>query len=80
MVSAAVDATRGVTGADVEVIGFRGASDARFLFETGCDVIVWGPGDITLAHTARESIDLGELANGALAYAGAFATLLGPHA
>ncbi|MDQ3916687.1 MAG: M20 family metallopeptidase [Actinomycetota bacterium] len=80
VVSAAVGATRTATGADVDVIGFRGASDARFLFETGCDVIVWGPGDITLAHTARESIDLAELANGALAYAGAFAQLLGPDA
>jgi acetylornithine deacetylase/succinyl-diaminopimelate desuccinylase-like protein len=48
-----------------------------FLFETGCDVIVWGPGDITLAHTARESIDLAELAKGAVAYASAFASLLG---
>jgi acetylornithine deacetylase/succinyl-diaminopimelate desuccinylase family protein len=78
VVTAAVAATREVTGKDVDVIGFRGASDARFLFETGCDVIVWGPGDITLAHTARESIDLAELEKGALAYAGAFAALLGP--
>lgn len=77
VVAAAVEATRVVTGSDVDVIGFRGASDARFLFETGCDVIVWGPGDITLAHTAHESIDLVELENGALAYARAFATLLG---
>ncbi|MDQ4025254.1 MAG: M20 family metallopeptidase [Actinomycetota bacterium] len=77
VVAAAVDATRAVTGAEPDVIGFRGASDARFLFETGCDVVVWGPGDIALAHTARESIDLAELERGALAYAGAFATLLG---
>ena len=77
VVRSAVDATSSVTGRDVDVIGFRGASDARFLFETGCDVIVWGPGDITLAHTARESIDLDELEQGALAYAHAFARLLG---
>ena len=76
VVQSAVAATRAVTGKDVDVIGFRGASDARFLFETGCDVIVWGPGDITLAHTARESIDLAELEHGALAYAHAFASLL----
>ena len=55
---------------------FRGASDARFLFETGADVIVCGPGDITLAHTARESIDLAELEQGAVAYARSFASLL----
>jgi acetylornithine deacetylase/succinyl-diaminopimelate desuccinylase family protein len=77
VVRSAVDATSAVTGREVDVIGFRGASDARFLFETGCDVIVWGPGDITLAHTARESIDLDELEQGALAYAHAFARLLG---
>ncbi|MDQ4125480.1 MAG: M20 family metallopeptidase [Actinomycetota bacterium] len=76
VVTAAVDALRAVTGRDVDVIGFRGASDARFLFETGADVIVCGPGDITLAHTARESIDLTELEQGAVAYAHAFATLL----
>lgn len=76
VVTAAVDALRTTTGRDVDVIGFRGASDARFLFETGADVIVCGPGDITLAHTAHESIDLAELEHGAVAYAHAFATLL----
>jgi acetylornithine deacetylase/succinyl-diaminopimelate desuccinylase-like protein len=67
-----------VTGREVELVGFRGASDARFLFEAGADVVVCGPGDITLAHTARESIDLDELEQGALGYALAFARLLGP--
>jgi succinyl-diaminopimelate desuccinylase len=76
VVTAAVDAIRSTTGRGVDVIGFRGASDARFLFETGADVIVCGPGDITLAHTARESIDLAELEHGAVAYAKAFASLL----
>lgn len=65
------------TGSEAEVIGFRGASDARFLAEAGAEVIVFGPGEITLAHTARESIDLDSLAKGALAYALAFARLLG---
>ena len=76
VVTTAVEAIRSTTGRDVDVIGFRGASDARFLFETGADVIVCGPGDITLAHTARESIDLAELEQGAIAYAKAFASLL----
>ncbi|MDQ3951798.1 MAG: M20 family metallopeptidase [Actinomycetota bacterium] len=76
VVTAAVDAIRTTTGRDVDVIGFRGASDARFLFEAGADVIVCGPGDIALAHTARESIDLAELEHGAVAYAKTFASLL----
>lgn len=66
------------TGAPAELIGFRGASDARFLFESGADVVVCGPGDIRVAHTAHESIDLAELERCALAYALSFARLLAP--
>ncbi len=65
-------------GRPAEIIGFRGASDARFLRDTGADVVVCGPGDIAVAHTAHEAIDLDELATGAIAYARAFARLLAP--
>jgi acetylornithine deacetylase/succinyl-diaminopimelate desuccinylase-like protein len=58
------------------VIGFRGSSDARFFADAGSEVVVCGPGDITVAHTAREYIDLDELQRGAVAYASAFARLL----
>ena len=77
LVTTMVDAMRGATGAEPEIIGFRGASDARFLAGLGAEVIVFGPGEIALAHTARESIDLDELERGALSYAIAFARLLG---
>ena len=77
VVRAMVDAMTELTGSQPEIIGFRGASDARFLVETGADAIVFGPGDIKLAHTARESIDLDQLELGALAYGLAFARLLG---
>lgn len=63
-------------GRAAEVIGFRGSSDARFFADAGSEVVVCGPGDITVAHTAREYIDLDELFRGALAYATAFARLL----
>lgn len=76
LVTTMVDAAREAIGRDVEVIGFRGASDARFLAEVGAEVIVFGPGDITLAHTARESIEIDDLERGAVAYALAFARLL----
>jgi succinyl-diaminopimelate desuccinylase len=66
------------TEADAELAGFRGASDARFLAEAGAEVVVCGPGEIALAHTARESIDLDELERAAVAYALAFARLLSP--
>ncbi len=65
-----------VAGSEPDIIGFRGASDARFIAETGADVIVCGPGDIQLAHTSRESIDLEELSIGALSYAAMFSRLL----
>lgn len=67
-------------GREAELTGFRGASDARFLARAGAEVIVCGPGEIGLAHTARESIDIDELERGALAYALAFARLLSPGA
>ena len=58
------DLTAAVTetkGQEAEIMGFRGSSDARFFSEAGSDVVVCGPGDITVAHTAREYIDLAEL-------------------
>jgi succinyl-diaminopimelate desuccinylase len=64
-------------GREPELVGFRGASDARFLAEAGAEVLVWGPGDITLAHTARECVALDEVTDAAVAYAAAFARLLG---
>lgn len=58
------------------IAGFRGASDARFLADAGTPVVVCGPGDITLAHTVDESIDLGEVAAASVGYALAFRGLL----
>jgi acetylornithine deacetylase/succinyl-diaminopimelate desuccinylase len=79
VVEALSAAIEDATGAPAEMMGFRGASDARFLSETGTDVVVCGPGDLSVAHTAAEYIDLEELERGALAYALAFAKLLSPH-
>ena len=78
VVQAARAAAAEATGGAAEVVGFRGASDARFLAQAGAETIVWGPGDITLAHTARESIELAEVETAAVAYALAFARLLAP--
>jgi succinyl-diaminopimelate desuccinylase len=69
-------AIQDATGSAAELMGFRGASDARFLSETGTDVVVCGPGDISVAHTAAEFIDLAELERAAVSYAHAFARLL----
>jgi succinyl-diaminopimelate desuccinylase len=64
-------------GEPPELMGFRGASDARYFAEAGIPVVVCGPGDITLAHTVREHVELAEVETAALAYALAFARLLG---
>jgi succinyl-diaminopimelate desuccinylase len=64
-------------GRPAELAGFRGASDARFFATAGSDTIVCGPGDIAVAHTVHEHVDLGELERAALAYALSFARLLG---
>ena len=77
LVKTMASAVEDVTGTAAELIGFRGTSDARFFSEAGAEVLVFGPGDIMLAHTARESIDLDQLATGAVCYAMAFARLLG---
>ncbi|MFN2389490.1 MAG: M20 family metallopeptidase [Actinomycetota bacterium] len=78
VVSAVAAAIEDATGAPAELAGFRGASDARFLADAGAAVVVCGPGDIRLAHSVREHIDLAELERGALAYGYAFARLLAP--
>jgi acetylornithine deacetylase/succinyl-diaminopimelate desuccinylase family protein len=76
LVTTVADAIADVTGKPAELVGFRGASDARFLAEMGAQTIVLGPGDIATAHTAREFINLDELESCALIYARAFAALL----
>ncbi|HYI43832.1 MAG TPA: M20 family metallopeptidase [Actinomycetota bacterium] len=78
VVSTMTQAVTDAQQAEAEVIGFRGSSDARFFADGGAEVCVCGPGDITVAHTAREYIDLDELARGAVAYACAFDRLLAP--
>lgn len=77
IVEGAVQAIAEASGSTPEIVGFKGASDARFIADTGADVIVCGPGDIQVAHTAREYIDLDELEMGAVAYAALFAKTLG---
>lgn len=78
VVTSVLSAVEDSLGRPGEIMGFRGASDARFLSANGAEVVVCGPGDITLAHTAHESIDIDELERGAVAYALAFARMLSP--
>ncbi|MGH2698666.1 MAG: M20 family metallopeptidase [Actinomycetota bacterium] len=76
LVATVSEAIEGVTGKPAELVGFRGASDARFMAEIGAQTVVLGPGDIAVAHTASEHLDLDELDACAAIYAEAFARLL----
>lgn len=76
VVAAVAEAATETRARPAEIIGFRGASDARFFAAAGTDVVVFGPGDIRQAHTVGESIELAEAVRGAEAYARAFARLL----
>ena len=55
VVTAAAAAVTEVTGVTAELIGFRGASDARFIADTGADVIVLAPGTSCGPHCPRVS-------------------------
>jgi succinyl-diaminopimelate desuccinylase len=76
LVATVADAIAAVTGEPAELVGFRGASDARFMAEIGAQTIVLGPGDIATAHTASEHLNLDQLEACASIYARSFAQLL----
>lgn len=76
VVTAVSEAIEEATGAAAELVGFRGASDARYFAAAGAETVVCGPGDIAVAHTAREVLELDELERCALVYALSFARLL----
>ena len=58
-------------------IGYAGATDARFLINQGrIPTIVFGPGDVLLAHTTGEYVEVSQLVQATHAYAYAFARFL----
>jgi succinyl-diaminopimelate desuccinylase len=66
---------RGTRPADT---GFTGITDARFYInEASIPTVIFGPGSLTVAHTADEWIAVDELIEGARIYARVFADVLG---
>ena len=58
-------------------IGYSGATDARFLInQGGIPSIVFGPGELLLAHTTGESVDVSQVVEVAKVYAYTFARFL----
>ena len=73
----AVDAVEASTGVRPELVGFTGITDARFYInEAHIPTVICGPGSLTVAHTADESVAVDELVAGARAYARMFAAFL----
>jgi acetylornithine deacetylase/succinyl-diaminopimelate desuccinylase-like protein len=71
-------ATASVTGSIPPDVGFTGITDARFyLNDAAIPTVIFGPGDLSVAHTADESIDIEEMVTGARTYARIFASFLG---
>lgn len=76
--AAAREAVTAETGAEPPFVGFTGITDARFYInDANVPTVILGPGSLTLAHTANESIGLDELVTGARVYARIFADVLG---
>jgi acetylornithine deacetylase/succinyl-diaminopimelate desuccinylase len=66
------------TGAEPPFVGFTGITDARFYInDAAMPTVILGPGSLSLAHTANESIGLDELLSGARVYARMFVSFLG---
>ena len=66
------------TGARPALVGFTGITDARFYInQARIPTVICGPGSLTDAHTANESVPFDELVAGARSYARMFAAFLG---
>jgi succinyl-diaminopimelate desuccinylase len=71
-------ATAAETGAVPPDVGFTGITDARFyLNDAAIPTVIFGPGDLSVAHTADEWIGVDDLVSGARTYARVFASFLG---
>jgi acetylornithine deacetylase/succinyl-diaminopimelate desuccinylase len=76
--AASRNAVKAETGEEPPFVGFTGITDARFYInDAAIPTVILGPGSLSLAHTADESIGVDELVTGARVYARIFAGFLG---
>jgi acetylornithine deacetylase/succinyl-diaminopimelate desuccinylase family protein len=76
--SIARTAVAAVTGRGPDDVGFTGITDARFYVnEASIPAVVLGPGSLSVAHTADESVSVDELVAAAAVDAMIFADFLG---
>ena len=75
--SIATEALTAATGARPSLTGFTGITDARFYInQARIPTVICGPGSLTVAHAANESVRFDDLVTGARAYARMFAAYL----
>ena len=66
------------TGVAPDLVGFTGITDARFYInQVRIPTVILGPGSLTVAHTANESVSVDELVAAARIYARIFVGFLG---
>lgn len=71
-------AVRDETGVSPADVGFTGITDARFyLNDASIPTVILGPGSLSVAHTANESVAVDELVAAARIYARIFVRFLG---
>jgi acetylornithine deacetylase/succinyl-diaminopimelate desuccinylase-like protein len=74
-------AAREERGQEPPDIGFTGITDARFYVNgANTPAVVFGPGDLRVAHTSNEHVAVGELIEAARIYARSFVGFLGTSA
>ncbi|HEX4941024.1 MAG TPA: M20/M25/M40 family metallo-hydrolase [Actinomycetota bacterium] len=72
------DAIAADTGAPPPFVGFTGITDARFYInDARIPTVIAGPGSLSVAHTADESIGVEEMVTAARSYARMFVGYLG---
>jgi acetylornithine deacetylase/succinyl-diaminopimelate desuccinylase len=66
------------TGTEPMDVGFTGITDARFYInDASIPTVILGPGSLSVAHTANESVPVRELVAAARIYARVFVGFLG---
>ena len=72
------DAIASKDGSPPPFVGFTGITDARFYInDAKIPTVIAGPGSLSVAHAANESIGVDEMVAGARAYARAFVAFIG---
>jgi acetylornithine deacetylase/succinyl-diaminopimelate desuccinylase len=72
------DAIAAESGSPPPFVGFTGITDARFYInDAHIPTVIAGPGSLSLAHTANESIGVDEMVEAARVYARTFVGFLG---